>query len=67
MHHSYGFNPRRCKSTSSMSGCIEREMSRIILSLPTKLEHLEMFEQTVTGSFSPVNTRYSSFTTKFGS
>ena len=50
-----------------MSGCIEREMSRIILSLPTKLEHLEMFEQTVTGSFSPVNTRYSSFTTKFGS
>ena len=40
-----------------MRGCIEREMSRIILSLPTKLEHLEMFEQTVTGSFSPVNTR----------
>ena len=31
-----------------MSGCIEREMSRIIPSLPTKLEHLEIFEQTVT-------------------
>ena len=40
-----------------MTGCIEREMSRIILALPTKLEHVETFEQTVTGSFSSVNTR----------
>ena len=32
-------------------------MSRIILALPTKLEHVEIFEQTVTGGFSSVNTR----------
>ena len=31
-----------------MSGYIEREMSKIILALPTKLEHVESFEQTVT-------------------
>ena len=40
-----------------MSGYIEREMSNIILALPTKLEHVEIFEQTVTGGFSSVNTR----------
>ena len=40
-----------------MSGCTEREMSRIILALPTKLEHVEIFEETVTGGLSSVNTR----------
>ena len=57
MNDTYGFNPRKCNPASSMNGCIEREMSRIILALPTKLEHLEIFEQTVTGGFSSVNTR----------
>ena len=41
----------------SMSGCIEREMSKIILTLPSKYEHYEIFEQTVIGGFSSVNTR----------
>ena len=57
MNNKYGFNPRKCNSASSMSGCIEREMSRIMLALPTKLEHVETFEQTVTGSFSSLYTR----------
>ena len=57
MNDTYGFNPRKCNSASSMSGCIEREMSRTILALPTKLEYVEIFKQTVTGSFSAVNTR----------
>ena len=57
MQNTYGFNPRKCNSASSMSGCIEREMSKIILALPTKLEHAEIFEQTVIGGFSSVNTR----------
>ena len=39
-----------------MSGCIEREMSKIILALPTKYEHVEIFEETVIGGFSCVNT-----------
>ena len=49
MHDTYGFNPRKCNSASSMSGCIEREMSKIILALPTKYEHAEIFEETVIG------------------
>ena len=32
-------------------------MSKIILALPTKYEHVEIFEETVIGSFSCVNTR----------
>ena len=57
MNYKYEFNPRKCNSASFMSGCIEREMSRVILALPTKLDHVEIFEQTVTGGFSSVNTR----------
>ena len=57
MENTYGFNPRKFNSASSMSGCIEREMSKIILALPTKLEHAEIFEHTVIGRFSSVNTR----------
>ena len=57
MQNTYGFNPRKCNSASSMSGCIEREMSKIILGLPTKYDHVEIFEETVIGGFSCVNTR----------
>ena len=52
----YGFNPRKCNSASALSGCIEREMSKIIIALPTNAEHTETFEKTVTGGFSSVNT-----------
>ena len=57
MDNTDGFSPRRCKSAGSLSFCIEREMSRIILSLHTTLGHVEIFEKTVTDSFSSVNTR----------
>ena len=57
MQNTYGFNPRKRDSASLMSGCIKREMSKIILSLPTKVEHVEIFEQTVMGGFSSVSTR----------
>ena len=40
-----------------MSGCIEREMSKVIITLPTKIKHVEIFEQTVIGCFSCVNNR----------
>ena len=49
MQNTYNFNPRKCNSASSMSGCIEREMSKIILALPTKYDHVEIF---VIGGFS---------------
>ena len=57
MQDTYGFNPRRCNSASSLTGCIEREMPKIILVLPTKYDHAEIFKQTITGVFSSVNTR----------
>ena len=57
MQDNYGFNPRKCNSASSLSGCIKREMSKVIISFPTNVEHLEIFEKTITGGFSCVNTR----------
>ena len=57
MQNAYGFDPRKYNSASSMSGCIEREMSKIILALPIKYEHVEIFEERVIGGFSCVNTR----------
>ena len=57
MQNTYGFNPRRCNSASSMSGCIEREMPKVILALPTKYKHVENFEETVNDGFSSVNRR----------
>ena len=57
MKNTCGFNPSKCNSASSTSSCIEREMSKIILALPIKYEHIEIFEKTATGRFSCVNTR----------
>ena len=57
MQNTYGFNPRKCNSASTMSGCIEREMPKVIITLPTKIKHVESFEQTVIDSFSCVNNR----------
>ena len=57
MHDQYGFNPRKCNSASTLSGCIEREMSHVIIALPTSNEIVDIFEQTITGGFSLVNTR----------
>ena len=46
MQNAYGFNQRKFNSSGSVSSCIEREMFKIILALPTKYEHAEIFEQT---------------------
>ena len=43
MNNTYGFNPRKCITYK--------------IALPTKLEDIEIFEQTVKGGFSSVNTR----------
>ena len=57
MLNTYGFNPRKCNSASNMSGCTEREMLKVIITLPTKTKYVEIFEQTVIGGFSCVNNR----------
>ena len=52
----YGFNPRKCNSASTfLSRCIEREMSRVIIVLPTSNEIADIFEQTIVGGFSCIN------------
>ena len=35
MQEENGFNPRKCNSASTPNGCIEREMSKVIIALPT--------------------------------
>ena len=57
MQEENGFNPRKCNSASTLSGCIEREMSKVIIALPTSSEVVDIFEKTLTGGFSCVNTR----------
>ena len=57
MHDQYSFNPRKCNSASTLSDCIEREISRVIIALPTSNEAVNIFEQTISGGFSSVNTR----------
>ena len=57
MQEENGFNPRKCNSASTLSGCIERERSNVIIALPTSSEVVDIFEKTLTGGFSCVNTR----------
>ena len=52
----YGYNSRKCNSASTLGGCIEREMSKVIIALPTSNEFVNIFEETLTGAFSSVNT-----------
>ena len=57
MYERYGFNPRKCYSASTLSGCVQRDFSKVIITLPTNYEHAEIFEKTLTGGYSCVNNR----------
>ena len=56
MHDRYDFNPRKCNSASFLSGSIERDLSKVIIALPTTYKIVDVFEQTLTGGFSCDNT-----------
>ena len=58
-----GYNPRIINSASKLSGCIQREKAKCILALPVDNTQMEVFEKTLSGGFSSVNTRLS-FDTK---
>ena len=45
MHKKFGFNPRKCNSASTLSGCVQRNQSKVIISLPTNYEHAKIFEK----------------------
>ena len=53
------YNPNIINSASKLSSCIQREQSKTILALPTNNTQMEIFEKTLAGSFSCVNTRLS--------
>ena len=52
-------NPRKCNSASKLSSCIQRKQSKVILALPTNNSVMMVFENTLIGGFSCVNTRLS--------
>ena len=54
-----GYNPRIINSASKLSGCIQREKSKVILALPTNNIQMETFEKTAAGGFSCANTKLS--------
>ena len=59
MFKKYQYNPRKCNSASTLSGCIQRDLSKVILTIPTCNDHVEVFVKTLTRGFSTVNTRMS--------
>ena len=57
MQDKFGFNPRKCNSASTLSGCVQRNHSKVIISLPTTYKHVEIFERTLLGGFTCVKNR----------
>ena len=57
LHKLFKFNPRKCNSASSFSGCVHRNKSKCLIALPTDAEHVRVFEKTLIDGFSCVNTR----------
>ena len=53
----FKYNPRKCNSVSSFSGCVHRDKSKCCIALPTDAENVRVFEKTLIGGFSYVNTR----------
>ena len=57
MYERYGYNPRKCNSASTLSGSVQRGLSKVIITLPTNIEYAEIFEKSLIGGYSCVNTR----------
>ena len=53
----FKFNPKKCNSASSFSGCVHCDKSKCLIALPTDAEQVKHFEMTLIGGFSCVNTR----------
>ena len=53
----FKYNPRKCNSASAFSGCVQRLKSKSFIALPVNAEITRVFEQTLFGGYSCVNTR----------
>ena len=47
----FPYNLQQHTSVSSLSGCIHQYLYKIIVSLPTKSEFVDVFEKTLIGGF----------------
>ena len=45
IHEKYEFNPTKWNSVSTISGCIQRNQSKVINALPTDRASVELFEK----------------------
>ena len=54
----FKFNPRKCNSASSFSGCIHRDKNKCCIALPTEAEHVRVFQKMLIGGFNCLNTRF---------
>ena len=52
----FKFNPQKYNSASSFSSCVHRDKSKCFIALPTNAEQVKLFERTLIGGFSCVNT-----------
>ena len=53
----FKFNARKCNSASSFSGCVQRLKSKCCIALPTDAEIVRVFEKTLIGGYTCVNTQ----------
>ena len=55
----FKFNPRKCNSASAFSGYVHRNKSKCNIVLPLDTKIVRIFEKTLIGGYSCVNTRLS--------
>ena len=53
----FKFNPKKCNSASSFSGCVHKNKSKCLIALPNDAEQDKLFKRTLVGGFSFVNTQ----------
>ena len=53
----FNFNPRKSNSASSFSGTVHRNKSKCNIVMPTNSEQIRVFEKTLIGGYSCINTR----------
>ena len=57
LNNKFKFKLRKCNCVRSFSGCVQRDKSKCIITLPTRTDHVELFENMLIGGFSCVYTR----------
>ena len=59
MQNETGYNPSKINSAGKLNECTQRTQSKWVLALTNNNYHVEIFEKTLSGGFSCVNTRLS--------